>query len=93
VLRIVEADPSAGFREEDVRTNYESALKVLEPRDPDSSRLLRKPRSPYGQGDPDPTSPTGWTHVGGTRWSSTEHPAYRVVRDWIWGVGETPADR
>ena len=51
--------------------------------DPESSLILRKPRSPRGQGAPDPTSPTGLTHVGGPRWEDAEHPGYRAILGWI----------
>lgn len=50
---------------------------------PESSLILRKPLSPHGQGGTDPASPTGLTHVGGPRWDSTDHPAYRAILDWI----------
>jgi HEAT repeat protein len=86
VLRIVETDPDQGFSEELVQINYASALKVVDQGRPESSLLLRKPRSPYGQGELDPGGPTGLTHVGGTRWSSPDHPAYRAILDWIRGV-------
>ena len=64
-------------------THYNSALKVINLGDPESSLLLRKPRSPQGQGAPDPSSPTGLTHVGGPRWEDVEHPAYRAILAWI----------
>ena len=66
-----------------IAVNYESALKVIDLVDPESSLLLRKPRSPHGPGDADPASPTGLTHVGGPRWDGTDHPSYRAILDWI----------
>jgi hypothetical protein len=63
--------------------NYNSVLKVVNPGDPEASLLLRKPRSPQGQGGPDPTSPTGLTHVGGPRWDGIDHPAYRAILAWL----------
>ena len=63
--------------------NYNSALKVVNLGEPESSLILRKPRSPQGQGTPEASSPTGLTHVGGPRWESPEHPAYRAILDWI----------
>jgi hypothetical protein len=91
VLRIVEADPTRGDQADSLMINYQSALKVVNPGDPESSLLLRKPRSPQGQGAPDPSSPTGLTHVGGPRWEGTDHPAYRAIRDWIRDASAEPA--
>jgi hypothetical protein len=51
--------------------------------EPESSLILRKPRSPQGQGGAEPSSSTGLTHMGGPRWDSTEHPAYRAILGWI----------
>jgi HEAT repeat protein len=78
VLRIGEADAV-----DSLAINYNSALKVINLGDPEASLLLRKPRSPHGQGAPDETSPTGLTHVGGPRWDGVDHPAYRAILDWI----------
>ena len=83
ILRVAEADPAAGFTPEQVATNYEAMLKVVNLGDPESSLVLRKPRSPLGQGGADAESPTGITHVGGPRWESTEDPAYRAILAWI----------
>ncbi len=83
ILRIAEADPSKGFTGEQLMTNYNSVLKVINLGEPESSLILRKPRSPQGQGGADPSSPTGLTHVGGPRWESAEHPAYQALLDWI----------
>jgi HEAT repeat protein len=63
--------------------NYLSALKVINSADPEASLLLRKPRSPHGQGLPEAASPTGITHVGGPRWENTDHPAYKALLAWI----------
>jgi HEAT repeat protein len=83
ILRVAEADSAGGFSGEQVMINYNSALKVVNLGDPESSLILRKPLSPQGQGGPDPSSPTGLTHVGGPRWGGVEHPAYRAILDWI----------
>ncbi len=82
ILRIAPAG-AAGPGEDPVVVNYRSALKVVNVGEPESSLLLRKPRSPRGQGDDDSSSPTGVTHVGGPRWDGTEHPAYRAILDWV----------
>ena len=65
---------AGGFSGEQLMINYNSALKVVNLGEPEASLILRKPRSPQGQGGADPSSPTGLTHVGGPRWESTEHP-------------------
>jgi HEAT repeat protein len=83
ILRIAEAGPNGEFSSEQLITNYNSALKVVNLGQPESSLLLRKPRSPQGQGGPDAESPTGLTHVGGPRWEETEHPAYQAILSWI----------
>ena len=83
VLRIGEVAPGQGSGIESLMINYNSALKVVNPGDPEASLLLRKPRSPLGQGSPDPSSPTGLTHVGGPRWEGVEHPAYRAILQWL----------
>jgi hypothetical protein len=83
ILRVAEADPSKGFTNEQLMINYSSALKVVNLGEPEASLILRKPRSPHGAGGPEPSSLTGLTHVGGTRWQSTEAPAYRAILDWI----------
>ena len=83
VLRIVEPDPAGGDPDESLRINYQSALKVVNLGDPESSLLLRKPMSPRGQGAPDASSPTGLTHVGGPRWEGIDDPAYRAILGWI----------
>ncbi len=83
ILRIAEADAAGGFRGEQLMINYNSALKVVNLGEPEASLILRKPRSPQGQGGSEPSSPTGLSHVGGPRWESTEHPAYRAILEWI----------
>jgi hypothetical protein len=83
ILRIAERDPLRAPTNDDVSINYNSALKVVNLGEPESSLLLRKPRSPQGQGGEDPASPTGLTHVGGPRWENAEHPAYRAILAWI----------
>jgi hypothetical protein len=83
ILRVAEADRARGFTSEQLMTNYNSALKVVNLGDPEASLILRKPRSPQGPGVADSSSPTGLTHVGGPRWESAEHPAYQAILAWI----------
>jgi len=83
ILRIAEANLARGFSGEQLMINYNSALKVINLGEPEASLILRKPRSPQGQGNALTSSPTGLTHVGGPRWDSVEHPAYRAILDWV----------
>jgi HEAT repeat protein len=83
ILRVAEAEPGREITGEQLMINYNSALKVVNLGQPEMSLLLRKPLSPEGQGGAEASSPTGLTHVGGPRWSSTEHPAYQAILGWI----------
>jgi HEAT repeat protein len=83
ILQIAERDRSGQFSDDQLMINYKSMLKVVNLGEPEASLILRKPRSPQGQGNALASSPTGLTHVGGPRWESTEHPAYRAILDWI----------
>jgi hypothetical protein len=89
ILRIAEAEAARGFSGEQLVINYNSALKVINLGEPESSLILRKPRSPQGQGGADPSSPTGLTHVGGPRWETTEDAAYRAILDWVREASKT----
>jgi hypothetical protein len=86
VLRIAELEPGKEPGDELLLLNYTSALKVIDPDEPESSLILRKPRSPAGSGEAEPSSPTGLTHVGGPRWDSTSAPAYQAILSWIRGL-------
>jgi hypothetical protein len=90
ILRIAETDPAKGFTDEQLLINYKSVLKVVNLGEPESSLILRKPRSPDGQGGPDPASSTGLTHVGGPRWDGTEHPVYKAILAWIREASPAP---
>jgi cellulose synthase operon protein C len=83
ILRIAEPGATRGASGEQLMINYNSALKVVNLGDPESSLILRKPLSPPGQGGADPASPTGLTHVGGPRWEGTGHPAYAAILNWV----------
>ncbi len=93
ILRVAEANPAAGFSNEQLMINYNSTLKVVNLGEPESSLILRKPRSPHGQGGAEASSPTGLTHVGGPRWESAEHPAYRAILGWVRDASRAAAAR
>lgn len=64
--------------------NYRSILKVVNISDPEQSLVLRKPRSPFGTGQSSEESPTGVTHVGGTRWEDdTANEAYQAILAFV----------
>ncbi|NUM53564.1 MAG: discoidin domain-containing protein [Candidatus Hydrogenedentes bacterium] len=68
----------------DVINNYRSLLKVINISDPEQSLVLRKPRSPFGTGASSEESPTGVTHVGGTRWDDgTANEAYQAILAFV----------
>jgi len=68
----------------DVISNYRSMLKVINVSDPEQSLVLRKPRSPFGTGASSDESPTGVTHVGGTRWNDgTADEAYQAILAFV----------
>jgi cellulose synthase operon protein C len=92
ILRIAEAEPAGELSGEQLMINYNSALKVVNLGEPEHSLILRKPRSPQGQGGPDPSGPTGYTHVGGPRWANAEHPAYRAILEWIHETAGEPSE-
>ncbi|MBI1785717.1 discoidin domain-containing protein, partial [Candidatus Sumerlaeota bacterium] len=84
ILRIASIPLGSDKLPEDlVIQNLNSALKVVNLGDPEQSLILRKPRSPQGQGEAPPDSPTGLVHVGGPRWASTTDPAYQEFLSWI----------
>ncbi|NUN96712.1 MAG: discoidin domain-containing protein [Candidatus Omnitrophica bacterium] len=84
ILRIAGLPPGMKeLSEELIIQNMNSALKVINLSDPEQSLLLRKPRSPQGQGEVPADSPTGLVHVGGPRWDSNSNPAYETILTWI----------
>ena len=84
IFRLVEPpDEGAELGEQAIEKNYRSILKVVDTYEPERSLVLRKPLSPSGQGDEDASSPTGLTHVGGTRWNGGDDPAYQAILRWI----------
>ncbi|MDZ4861369.1 MAG: discoidin domain-containing protein, partial [Candidatus Hydrogenedentes bacterium] len=68
----------------DIINNYRSLLKVINVSEPEQSLVLRKPRSPFGTGASSEESPTGVTHVGGTRWEEgTANEAYQAILAFV----------
>lgn len=92
ILRLAEPPrPGQELTESDLQENFRSLLKVIDIAEPEHSLVLRKPLSPSGQGEESQTSPTGLTHVGGTRWSGPNDPAYQTILRWL-RTAATPAN-
>ena len=71
----------AGWTPEQSRMNFDMLTKLVDTKNPESSRLLRKPLAPAAG---------GLEHTGGTFWKSREDPEYQTVIKWIRSL---PADR
>src|SRR6202165_1557108 len=69
---------SAEWSDEQSQRNYQSALEVVVPGDPASSRLLIHPLSPEAGGDP--------FHSGGRQFASQTDPDWLVLADWVRGL-------
>ena len=82
-LRLALETPAtnAGWTVEQSRRNIDIVGRVINTKDPESSRLLRKPLSPQAG---------GLGHTGGTFWQSKDDPQYQMVLKWIQSL---PADR
>ena len=85
ILGLAEPPPEGRpLTDGEVIGNYRSILKVINTGDPEQSLVLRKPRSPFGTGQASGQSPTGITHVGGTRWrDGTANEAYQAILAFI----------
>src|ERR1700687_5378201 len=66
------------WTEEQSRRNFEMASALVNPGDPDTSRLLRHPLAPEGGGDV--------YHSGGRQFASKRDPAWRALAAWVNGV-------
>src|ERR1700674_2647695 len=78
IFRLEPLSPgSAEWSDEQSQRNYQSALEVVVPGDPASSRLLIHPLSPEAGGDP--------FHSGGRQFASQTDPDWLVLADWVRG--------
>jgi hypothetical protein len=66
------------WSEEQSRRNFEMASILVNPGDPDTSRLLLHPLSPEGGGDV--------FHSGGRQFSSKSDQAWRTLAAWVNGA-------
>ena len=62
------------WTEEQSRQNFANVAKLVNPSDPDSSRLLNAPLAPAAG---------GVRHSGGIFWDSRDHSEYRIIAEWI----------
>jgi hypothetical protein len=67
-----------GWTEEQSRRNYEMTSILVNPGDPDTSRLLLHPLAPEGGGDV--------FHSGGRQFASKRDPAWRALAAWVNGA-------
>lgn len=82
-FRLVAMAPGATtWNEEQSRENYQSALRLVIPGDPDSSRLLVHTLAPEAGGDP--------FHGGGKKFASKKDPDWQVWAAWVKTGSELP---
>src|SRR5258706_5943175 len=79
IFRLEALSPgSTDWSDEQSQRNFQSALEVVVPGDPASSRLLIHPLSPEAGGDP--------FHSGGRQFASQNDPDWLVIAEWVRGV-------
>ncbi len=66
------------WTEEQSRRNFEMASTLVNPGDPDTSRLLLHPLAPEGGGDV--------YHSGGRQFASKRDPEWRALAAWVNGA-------
>ncbi len=83
-----EAQRNAPLTAAERTANFDSAVALVDPADPEASMLLRKPLAP---------ALGGYYHRGaelfggGDVWTDEQDPDLAAVRDWIHGKKEDPA--
>ena len=78
-FRLERLSPGAGaWTEEQSRRNFEIVSILVNPGDPDTSRLLLHPLAPEGGGDV--------FHSGGRQFPSKRDPAWRTLAAWVSGA-------
>jgi hypothetical protein len=77
-FRLERIAPGESFwTEEQSRKNFEMASKLVNPGDPDTSRLLMQPLAPEGGGN--------IFHSGGRQFASKDDPNWKTLADWVNG--------
>ena len=72
------APGARAWTEEQSRRNFEMVSVLVNPGDPDTSRLLLHPLGPEGGGDV--------FHSGGRQFQSKRDPAWRMLAAWVNGA-------
>jgi hypothetical protein len=78
-LRLERLSPGQStWSEEQSRKNFEMVSKLVNPGDPDTSRLLLHPLAPEGGGD--------IFHSGGRQFADKNDPQWMTIADWVNGA-------
>ncbi len=78
-FRLEKLSPGATmWNDEQSRKNFEMISKLVNPGDPDTSRLLLHPLAPEGGGDV--------FHSGGRQFADKNDPAWKTIADWVRGA-------
>jgi hypothetical protein len=83
IFRLNPPPKEGDYNEAQLRENYRSALKVVDPDNPENSLILRKPLS---TAEVEGTFGASLAHGGGQRWNGADHPAYKTILEWIRGA-------
>ena len=68
---------ASAWNDEQSRKNFEMASKLVNPGDPDTSRLLMQPLAPEGGGNV--------YHSGGRQFASKDDPGWKTIAAWVKG--------
>jgi hypothetical protein len=68
---------ASAWNDEQSRKNFEMASKLVNPGDPDHSRLLMQPLAPEGGGNV--------YHSGGRQFASKDDPGWKTIAAWVKG--------
>ena len=71
------APGASAWSEEQSRHNFEMASKLVNPGDPDTSRLLMQPLAPEGGGN--------IFHSGGRQFATKDDPGWKTLAAWVNG--------
>jgi hypothetical protein len=77
-FRLERLSPGAStWNEEQSRKNFETASILVNPGDPETSRLLQQPLAPEAGGNV--------FHSGGRQFASRDDPNWKILADWVNG--------
>jgi hypothetical protein len=74
LLPLTEENGEVFWTEEESRQNFENVAMLVNPSDPETSRVLLAPLAPIVGGE---------SHSGGIFWDSVNHSEYRLIAEWI----------